>query len=73
MQPTDPTAHMLNPPDPPALMSFGDVAARIGVSYKTLWKLRREGKLPKPVTLDPPEQWSRADIENWLRTNRRGA
>ncbi|HBN6094517.1 TPA: AlpA family phage regulatory protein [Vibrio parahaemolyticus] len=43
------------------------LAKEIGVSVSTLWRWRRDGKMPPVVTLSSRVVgWQRKDIERWL-------
>jgi prophage regulatory protein len=44
-----------------------ELAARIGLSLATIWRLRRRGDLPDPIRLSPGcVGWRTSDIEAWL-------
>lgn len=48
------------------LVSAQTLAKRLGVSVRTLWRLRGAGKLPSPVRLGGAVRWRTADIEAWV-------
>jgi prophage regulatory protein len=44
-----------------------DLAPRIGMSVNSIWRLSREGKLPKPFKLsEKVTVWKAADVLAWL-------
>ena len=46
-----------------------ELAALIGVSTATIWRMRRRGEFPEPIRLSPGTcGWSAAVIEQWLAT-----
>lgn len=48
------------------------LAKEIGVSVSTLWRWRRDGKMPPVVTLSSRVVgWQRKDIERWLEEQNR--
>ncbi|QDU23583.1 helix-turn-helix transcriptional regulator [Urbifossiella limnaea] len=53
-------------PDPVALLSVDDVAALLGVSPRTVWRLRDGGHLPPPVRVGSLVRWRRATLLMWL-------
>jgi predicted DNA-binding transcriptional regulator AlpA len=54
-------------PDGKSLLVCAEtVAVMLGVSVKTVSNWHLAGKLPKPVRLDGPRRWRRADIEAWV-------
>ena len=55
------------PAEPPSLLlSARTLAKRLGVSVRTLWRLRSAGKLPTPVRLGGVVRWRVADIDAWV-------
>jgi predicted DNA-binding transcriptional regulator AlpA len=51
--------------DPP-LLAVEDVGRLLSVSTRTVWRLRSEGKLPKPVKLRGTVRWNAAEIRRWI-------
>lgn len=49
------------------LVTARDVAAMLGVSTATVWRLRSAGKLPPPLKVGGAVRWRKADIEAWVR------
>jgi excisionase family DNA binding protein len=50
----------------PLLLSARTLAERLGVSVRTLWRLRTSGKLPQPVRLGGAIRWRAGEIEAWI-------
>jgi len=50
----------------PLLLSVRTLAKRLGLSVRTLWRLRSGGKLPPPVRLGGAVRWRTADIDAWV-------
>jgi excisionase family DNA binding protein len=48
------------------LLSARTLAKRLGLSVRTLWRLRSGGKLPPPVRLGGAVRWRAADIDAWV-------
>jgi excisionase family DNA binding protein len=51
---------------PPLLLSAQILAKRLGVSVRTLWRLRTSGKLPQPVRLGGAIRWRATEIDAWI-------
>ena len=55
------------PGEPPSLLLSAQILGkRLGVSVRTLWRLRSSGKLPRPVRLGGAVRWRSADIDAWV-------
>jgi prophage regulatory protein len=53
------------------IIRYGDLAEELGISRSTIWRLRRKGGIPSPITLgDRAIGWERSVIENWLKSKR---
>ncbi|GEM_PF-750093 len=61
-----PTRTNAAPPGPPLLLDAAGVAARLGCSKATVWRLRDSGKLPQPVKVGSLTRWRTADVEAWV-------
>lgn len=49
------------------LMTAKDIAARLGLGIKTIYRLVQIGTLPQPIRLSPKViRWRRDDFERWL-------
>jgi len=48
------------------LLNAEEVAAMLGVSERTLWRLLSAGRVPKPVRFGRSTRWRLADIEEWI-------
>ena len=49
------------------LITPRELAASLGVSERTVWRLRDAGKLPPPVKLGASVRWRRDEIEQWVK------
>lgn len=54
-----------------ALLTPGEVARVLGVSVRTVRRLRDRGKLPGAIVIGRQLRWRAASIETWLRRNER--
>lgn len=43
-----------------------ELAAFLGVSRATIWRLHSAGKLPRPIRLNRAVRWDRWTIEEWV-------
>jgi prophage regulatory protein len=48
------------------LLTAEEVAAMLGVSERTLWRLLSAGKVPKPVRFGRSTRWKAGEIQRWL-------
>ena len=48
------------------LLSAKELAGKLLLSARTIWRLRSAGKLPKPVCVGGSIRWRHSDIESWL-------
>lgn len=48
------------------LLTAEDVAERLGISTRTLWRMCRGGRCPQPLRLGGNTRWRSADIERWV-------
>jgi len=49
------------------LLTVREVAARLGVSGRQVWKLCASGRLPAPVRLARSVRWRESDISEFIR------
>ena len=49
------------------LLNVKDIASRLRVSARQVWKLHSSGRLPEPVRLGRWVRWRATDIERWVR------
>jgi excisionase family DNA binding protein len=55
------------PPDPDRLLTVGEVAARFGVSSRTIFRMVRDGRFPPPVRLGRHvSRWFGSDVRHYL-------
>lgn len=43
-----------------------DVAARLGVSDRAIWKWNAAGKIPDPIRLGRSVRWDLDELERWI-------
>lgn len=48
------------------LITANQLAALLGVSIRTLWRLRRTGKVPPPVRIGSCIRWRIEEVQAWL-------
>ena len=48
------------------LMTVRDLAARLKISSRQIWKLSASGRLPKPVRLARSVRWRASDIQEFI-------
>ena len=52
---------------PHPLMSTEDVAQRLSISVKTLWRMRTAGEFPAPLTIGRRlKRWRPEDVEAYI-------
>lgn len=49
------------------LLNVKDVAARLRISRRQVWKLLSSGRIPAPVRLSRSVRWRADDIDQWIR------
>jgi len=48
------------------LLNAKEVASMLGISERTVWRLRDAGKLPAPVRLGSSVRWNRASLVQFI-------
>ena len=48
------------------LLRVEQVAAELGVSRRTVWRLVSGGRLPRPLAIGRCRRWRRADVERFV-------
>lgn len=48
------------------LFNVRDVASRLKVSVRTVWKLAATRKLPPPLRIGGARRWKSSDVENFI-------
>ena len=48
------------------LMTVKDVAARLKISARQVWKLRASGRLPESLRVSRSVRWREVDITRWV-------
>ena len=59
----------VSPPAGKRLLTVQQVARKLGVCVRTVWKKRAEGTLPAPVSLNANGhliRWREEDIDAWI-------
>ncbi len=52
----------------PLMLSADEVAARLQISSRTLWRMVQQGKAPQPIRYNRKlVRWKVADVEEWVR------
>lgn len=54
--------------EPAALLDVRQVAAMLGCSTRTVYRLSDAGKMPRPRRLGALVRWSRSEIDAWIAT-----
>lgn len=49
------------------LLTVEEVAARLRISQRQVWKLLASERLPKPVRLSRSVRWRKSDVDEWVR------
>lgn len=61
-----------NTPEPPTvspapwLISAEDLASRLSISQRTLWRLLERGQLPHPLRLGGSVRWRADELRQWI-------
>jgi len=50
------------------LLNADDLAELLGISKRTVWRLRSAGAMPPPVQIGSSIRWQRSEIESWVAT-----
>lgn len=50
----------------PELMRVGEVAEKLRVSVRTVWRLHSSGRIPKPLRLGNNVRWRSNEIADWI-------
>ena len=48
------------------LLTVDEVAALLGISVRSVWRLVSSGKMPRPVKLSRSCRWKKAEIIEWV-------
>ncbi len=48
------------------LLTVKDVAARLRISARQIWKLSSSGRMPAPVRVSSSVRWRAEDIARWV-------
>ncbi len=57
----------MTPPIPtPALLSAAQVSVMLGISVRTLWRLKSAGKIPTTVRVGNSVRWRREELIAWI-------
>jgi len=50
----------------PALLSVKQVAVRLNVSKRTVWRLVSSGELIQPIKIGGSTRWRQAEVDAWI-------
>ena len=53
-------------PRPPILINVHETARLLSVSDRTVWKMARAGRFPKPLHVGASARWRTADVEAFV-------
>lgn len=53
--------------EPRVLLTARQLAERLGISLRTVWRWTRAGELPAPVRRGRVVRWKAADIDRFVR------
>ncbi len=48
------------------LITAEELAALLGISKRTVWRLKSEGRLPEPVRLARSVRWRYNEVVEWI-------
>lgn len=51
---------------PPPFLAVEEIARLLGVSTRTVWRLRSEGAIPQPVKLRGSVRWDATVFRKWI-------
>ena len=51
---------------PPLLLTATDIANSLQLSIRTIWRMRSEGKLPKPLEVGGSVRWRSDEFRKWI-------
>ncbi len=52
--------------EPPRMLNVDGVAAMLGLSARTVYRLADAGEMPSPVKLGGSNRWDRRAVEQWI-------
>jgi excisionase family DNA binding protein len=50
------------------LLTVEQVAKRLNVGVRTVWRLDKEDKIPEPFMVGHRKRWEASDLELWLKS-----
>ncbi|MCC7419988.1 MAG: helix-turn-helix domain-containing protein [Planctomycetaceae bacterium] len=50
------------------LLTIKDLCMLVGISRRTIYRIRASGQLPAPIQIGGRVRWRPEDIERWLQT-----
>jgi len=51
---------------PPTLLDINDLAARLRLSHRTIWRMRDKGTMPPSFQVGKSVRWHAAAIDRWI-------
>lgn len=55
------------PDDGPQLIEVTELAKMLGISPRTIWRLKDAGKVPKPISIGSRVRWRKDEITEWIK------
>lgn len=55
-----------NPDRLPQMITVNELAATLGMSKRTIWRLLASGQIPEPVRVGGGTRWRLDEIRNWI-------
>lgn len=52
--------------EPPRMLDVAAVAAMLGLSIRTVYRLTDAGEMPNPIKLGGSNRWDRLTVEKWI-------
>ena len=60
------TAALESSPASPALLDINDLAARLRLSHRTIWRMRDRGIMPPSFNVGKSVRWHADQIDAWI-------
>lgn len=60
------TTPLSNSNDVAVLLDVKEVAALLGISDRTIWRMADAGQMPRPLSISRLRRWRRSDLMEWI-------